>query len=168
MKKATWGAGVVAAGVALLASPASAQTVLTTAPLNVSVTVGNQARITLTGSVDFADADPDVFPTLTATPLDVQARARVAPATTVNLTVMGGASHFDPATNTIPVANLTWTSTGTGFTANGTMSDAAQQSVGSWTGPGAHSGTQTYSLVNSWAYAPGSHGMTLTYTLSTP
>ena len=37
-----------------------------------------------------------------------------------------------------------------------------------WTGPGARSGTQTYSLPNSWTYTVGSYTTTLNYTLTAP
>jgi hypothetical protein len=56
---------------------------------------------------------------------------------------------------------------GTGFVA-GTSSATVAQSVGAWTGSGARSGSQTYSLPNSWAYAPGTYTTTLNYTLSVP
>jgi hypothetical protein len=69
-------------------------------------------------------------------------------------------------TQSIPIGNLSWTVTGSGFAA-GTAA-TTDVSVGSWTGPGTRNGTQTYELVNSWAYATGSYTVTLTYTLTAP
>ena len=41
-------------------------------------------------------------------------------------------------------------------------------SLGSWTGSGNQSGTQTYTLDNSWSYNTGNYGTTVTYTLTAP
>jgi hypothetical protein len=164
MRKAVWSA-VTAAAFLICASPASAQ--LAQANVNATVTVGNLARLTITGGpIDFPDSDPDTVPTIVSAPVDVSARARVAPATSLSVTVVASATHFDTSTNTIPVSNMTWTVSGAPFVA-GTMSTTAQP-LGNWTGPGNQTTTQTYSLVNSWAYAPGTYSVTLTYTLATP
>jgi hypothetical protein len=40
--------------------------------------------------------------------------------------------------------------------------------VGAWTGSGNQTGTQTYSLANSWTYATGTYTAALTYTLTVP
>jgi hypothetical protein len=151
----------------MFSASADAQTTLATQNVTATVTVNNLARLTVGGPVTFADADPDSNPTVTAAPIGISARARVAPTTVVNLTVIAGASHFDAPGTTIPVTGLTWAATGTDFL-SGTMSSAAAQSVGSWTGPANKTSSQTYTLENLWSYAPGTHSVTLTYTLSTP
>jgi hypothetical protein len=69
--------------------------------------------------------------------------------------------------NTIAISNVTWTATGTGFVA-GTMNKTTAQSAGSWTGPGARSGTFSFSLANSWSYDTGSYTAAITYTLTAP
>ena len=92
---------------------------------------------------------------------------QVAPGAGVSLTVQAG-GDFVSGGDSIAIANLSWATAGAGFNAAGTMSSAAAVPVGNWTGPGAHNGTQTYTLVNDWAYAPGSYSVTLTYTLTTP
>ena len=44
-----------------------------------------------------------------------------------------------------------------------------RRDVRDWTGSGNHLGlTQTYALANSWAYATGSYGAVVTYTLTAP
>jgi hypothetical protein len=167
MKKAVWSAAAAAA-ILMCSTSAFAQTTLQTANLTATATVGNQARLTLGGGpVDFPDTDPDLLATITAADVTVAARARVAPATVVNLTVLAGATHFDPVSQTIPVGNLSWTVSGAPFVP-GTMSSATQQGLASWTGPASHNGSQTYTLQNLWSYAPGSYSLTLTYTLATP
>jgi hypothetical protein len=79
-------------------------------------------------------------------------------AATGDLSAGGGA--------TIPIGQLTWQATGTGFVAG--ASSLAAQTVGAWTGSGNRTGTQTYELPNSWDYATGTYTTTLNYTLSVP
>jgi hypothetical protein len=163
MKKALWSA---AAAVAFLASASTASAQLATQQINATININSLARLTVSGDVLFADADPDVVATLTAPAITVTARARVQPTENLVVTVVAGNAYFD-TTSTIPVSGLTWTATGAVF-ANGTMSSTTPQTVASWTGPNSQSGTQTYSLPNLWSYAPGTHTVILTYTLANP
>jgi hypothetical protein len=48
------------------------------------------------------------------------------------------------------------------------MNKATAQTVGSWTGSGNRSGTQSYALANSWNYATGAYTAMATYTLTAP
>jgi hypothetical protein len=165
MKKAVWSAAAALALMCVCSTPAYAQ--LDTEQITATAVVAARGRITLTGAVNFPDTDPFLSPTINAAPLAVQALARVAPGAGVSLTVQAG-GNFVSGTDTIAIGNLSWSTTGGGFTATGTMSDTTAQPVGGWTGPGAHNGSQTYTLVNDWAYAPGNYSVTLTYTLTTP
>jgi hypothetical protein len=63
---------------------------------------------------------------------------------------------------------LSWTGSGTGFVAGPTTMTNANQSAASWTGAGNRSGTQSFSLANSWSYAVGTYTATITYTLTSP
>ena len=76
---------------------------------------------------------------------------------------------LDSGSATIPIGNMTWATTGVaGFNATGTMNTTAQP-VGNWTGPGARTGSQTYTLLNDWAFmSPANYTVTLTYTLTSP
>jgi hypothetical protein len=47
-------------------------------------------------------------------------------------------------------------------------SGTTAQAVGNWTGSGNRTGTQTYSLPNSWDYVTGTYTTTLNYTLTVP
>lgn len=165
MKKAVWSAISAAVMVFVFSSSAYAQ--LDTETIQATANVAARGRITLTGTINFADTDPFTNPTINAAPLSVQALARVAVGAGVSLTVQAG-GNFVSGTDSIPIANLTWNSSGAGYTGSGTMSSSAAQPVGAWSGPGSHNGTQTYTLVNDWAYAPGNYSVTLTYTLTTP
>ena len=164
MKKAVWS---VAAAAAFLACASSAHAQGATTTIQATVVVGNQARLTVTGDITFPDSDPDSVSSIPASAgVSISARARVAPLQGLRVTVEADDTHIDETTNTIPVTALTWTATGTNFL-GGTMSDAPVN-VAAWTGPSNQTGTQSYVLANSWNYAPGTHVVTLTYTLTTP
>lgn len=166
MKKAVWSAAAVL-GILALAATAGAQT---TQDVNATVTVGQYARLTVTGGpINFGDADPDSVPSIVAAPVSVSARARVAPSAAVSVTVVASNDYFDHASGTtlIPVSNMTWTASAADFDTTGTMSTTAQQ-VAAWTGPANKTGDQTYSLLNSWSYPVGAHTIVLTYTLVVP
>jgi hypothetical protein len=165
MKKAVLSG--VGALVMLAVCSTSAYAQLDTETINATAVVGARGRITLTGAVNFPDTDPFTNPTINAAALAVQTFARGGTAAGVSLTVQAG-GNFVSGIDTIPIGNLSWTTTGAGYTGTGTMSSALAQSVGAWTGPGARNGSQTYTLVNDWSYAPGNYSVTLTYTLTTP
>ena len=165
MKKAIWSAVAVVAAVVMWSAPAAAQTT-SNGSVNVTAVVNARAKLTLgAASVSFADADPDVSPTLSATPLSVDVKARTSASGNVTLTVLAG-GDLTSGTDTIGIGNLSWT--GTNGISSGTASSATAQSAGSWTGSGTYASTQTYALVNSWAYAPGTYSVTLNYTLTAP
>ena len=44
----------------------------------------------------------------------------------------------------------------------------AQNVSGAWVGSGLRTGTQLFSLPNSWLYVPGTYSATLNYTLTVP
>lgn len=168
MTKAVWSGVLTGVAVLLCSTQAFAQAATAGATVTVSATVSPKAKLTVgAASVSFNDADPDVTPLLTATAaLSLNVRSRTAAASNVTLTVQSGGDLTNADSETIPIANLTWTATGTGYVA-GTMGTAAT-SLGSWTGGGNELGTQTYQLVNSWNYRTGTYSATITYTLTAP
>ena len=103
--------------------------------------------------------DPAHEPTETAEVLIVPG-AKLVP-----VTVQASDDLKTTASDVIPIANLTWTASG--LTA-GTMSKVSAVTIGSWSGPGTHNGTQTYKLVNSWSYVTGTYTTSITYTLTAP
>ena len=168
MRKTLWKVGLSSAVVLLMSSSAYAQTVVNQ-NLNVSVTIGSRAQLTLsTANLVIPDDDPATVPTLTAPDLTVTVGARTASAQPINLTVVATGGDLAGTSGTIAISNLTWASAGAGFAANGTSNATVAQSVGTWTGSGLRSGTQTYSLPYNWAYAPGTYATSLTYTLTVP
>jgi hypothetical protein len=167
MKKAVWSGVIAATGLMLFAGSANAQNTETKS-INVQVTGNARAKLTLgTNAITFTDADPDSTPTFTSSAVSVDVKARTAANGNVTLTVIADGPFDNAAGNTIDLATLTWSATGTNFVP-GASSDATAQPVGSWTGSGNRSGTNTYSLPNSWAYAIGTYQVQLNYTLTAP
>ena len=166
MTKAVWSTITTTAAVLLFSTTAYAQA-SAPAALNVSVNVNAKAKLTLgTASIAFADADPDVTPTLTSAGVSFDVKARTSSTGNVTLTVLAS-GDLASATSAIAINNLTWSSTGAGFVA-GTANKTTAQSVGSWTGSGNPTGSQVFSLPNSWTYNTGTYAVTLNYTLTAP
>ena len=147
------------------AVPAGAQTVNATLTAN----LGGLARLSLSSTtLSFPDANPD---TVLAVPaaggaITITAKARGGAGSTVTLTVLA-ADDLRSGLNTIPASALSWVAAGAGFV-NGTVSRIAPQVVGSWSGSGVRSGTQTFAFQNSWTYATGTYSVSLLYTLVSP
>ena len=165
MKKAVWSGIIALSALFALSTPVFAQN---TAAVTVTVTVAAKAKLTVSASaITFADADPDVLAQIPAnTPLDITVKARTSAGGSVALTVAADGNLID-GSNSIGISALKWTSTGASFAGTGTSNTSAQTVV-SFTGSGQRNGTQSYTLDNSWAYATGTYGATLNYTLSAP
>jgi hypothetical protein len=167
MKKAVW-SGAIATAVLLLGSATVSAQQTATATIAVTANVNAKAKLTLgTATINFADADPDVTPNFTSAPVTVDVKSRTTAAGNVTLTVLA-LGDLTNGTDNIGVTNLTWTATGTGFTASGANNKNTAQTLGSWTGSGSPSGTQTLSLPNLWSYNTGVYTVTLSYTLTAP
>lgn len=164
--KAVWSAATTAAAVLMFSSSVYAQSTANST-LTVSASVAARAKLSLgTGSIAFADADPDTSPTLTSAAVSVDVKARTSTAGSVTLTVLAS-GNLTGTGGTIPIANLSWSASGGGFVA-GTANATTAQSVGTWAGSGNRAGSQTFSLINSWAYNTGNYGVSLAYTLTAP
>lgn len=156
---------LVAAALLGLANSAAAQS--RTATLN--VTINGFARLTLSSSgVSFPDSNPDLVPQVPATPgpLAITVKARATADTNLRLSVLAS-DDLRSGLRTILASNITWTASGDGFVA-GTLSPTTAQSVGSWIGAGARSGSQSLLFRNLWTHPPGTYTLTMTYTLSSP
>ncbi|MCX6549744.1 MAG: hypothetical protein NTY02_01850 [Acidobacteria bacterium] len=160
---------LLGAAVVMLAATQTLGAATATSNVSVSATVAATAKLSLSSStVSFANADPDTTPSIAATEgaITITAKGKTATGSTISLTVLA-AADLTSGSDTIPISNVTWTASGTGFAA-GTMSKSAAQTVGSWTTSGSRAGTQTYALANSWNYPTGSYTATATYTLTAP
>jgi hypothetical protein len=165
MKKAVWSGIIAAVGALALSTPAFAQT---TAAVTVNAQVNAKARLEVSAaSISFADQDPDDFPVISAnTGLDITVKARTSAGGAVALTVVADTDLVSGG-NSIGIGALKWTSTGANFAPTGT-SGLSAVTVASFTNSGTRTGTQSYTLDNSWTYATGAYTTTLNYTLSAP
>ena len=150
-----------------LAAPAAAFN--TNAEVSIIAPLASSAQLSITpSSLNFPNADPDTVPSIPANenPVTVTANAQTSGNKTVTLSVI---AHGDliSGSNTIPIGNVTWTATGSGFQA-GTMSKTTPQTAGSWRRSGNRTGTFSFFLKNSWSYATGNYTQTVTYTLTAP
>jgi hypothetical protein len=152
----------------ILASPArdaSAQS--RTATLNVSI--NGLARMSLSSTgVSFPDSNPDLVPQVPGAtgPLVITVKARATLNATVRLSVLAS-DDLRSGVRTIPASNITWTATGAGFVP-GTLNRTTPQTVGTWIGSGARTGSQSLFFRNVWTHPTGIYTLTMTYTLSSP
>lgn len=162
---------LLAASLLVLAvSPAVA--VSTTSTVSATVSVNARAKLALSSNtLTFPDDDPDVAPSLSPTEgaMAVTVKARTAANSAVTLTVIANGDFTNGNGDTIPISNLTWSGSGSGFQPSGTMSKTTAQAVGTWTGSGVRNGSLSFALANDWNYAAGSqYTATLTFTLTAP
>jgi len=160
---------VLVSSLLLMAGGAFAQ-VTDTATLVINAAVASRADLILeVGTINFPDADPQTVPSIPATEntVDVTVRVRTGSASAVTLTHQA-AGPLSNGTDTIAISNVTWTAAGDAGFVGGTMSSGAPVTAGTWTGPGNRSGTFSYFLANSWAYALGNYTVSSTYTLTIP
>lgn len=141
-----------------------------TRPFTVNMAIGARAKLTLgVNTINFPNADPDTVPSILATPnsVSVTASVRTGASSIATLTHRASGNLSAGPGITIPIGNVSWTVTGTGYLA-GTMSSSSNVSAGSWTGSGSYAGTFSYFLVNSWSYTTGTYTASTTYTLTAP
>lgn len=156
---------LVTLGAAAGTPSASAQT--RTATVNVSI--NGLARMSLSvNAVTFPDSNPSLVSQVAPTsgPLTITVKTRTPLNSTVRLSVLAS-DNLRSGLRTIPASVITWTASGTGFIP-GTLNRTTPQSVGSWIGSGARTGTQSLLFANSWSYPVGTFTLTMTYTLSSP
>jgi len=156
---------------------------LTTITLRLTAPAGNVATNTFTLSLglsgraklnfgilalNFPDSDPNSIPSIPANvnPVSVTASSRTGSSLTTTLNCVASGDLIS-GTSSIPISNLTWQSTGSGFIP-GTMDKVTSQTAGSWTGSGVQTGTFSYFLNNSWSYNVGNYSTTIIYTLTAP
>jgi len=135
----------------------------------VSVTVSAAAKLALgVSTITFVNADPDLVAAIPASEgaIAITAKAKTATGALVTLTVIAN-NDLASGLDAIAITNVKWTASGAGFTA-GTLSKTAAQTVASWSGSGARTGSQSYALTNNWSYPTGIFSATATYTLTAP
>lgn len=161
----------VASFAALLigAVAASAAAQPTTSSTTMTADVSSLAKLTLSSSVvTFPDANPDLAPLVAPIQgaLSIAAKARATGGSQIVLTVQAD-DDLRSGLQVIPASAITWTTSGTGFTA-GTLSKLTPVTVGRWNGSGVYTGSQTLSFSNLWTYSTGTYSCVLVYTLTGP
>lgn len=157
--------------VCLIASglPLSANAGSSTVTTNADAEIPSSAQLTISpASINFGNANPGAVQTIQANenPVSVTANAQIGETSLAMLTVLA-VGDLVSGNDGIPIENVTWTATGTGFVP-GTMNKTSPVSAGSWQGPGEHAGTFSFFMGNSWTYATGNYTQTVTYTLTAP
>jgi hypothetical protein len=130
--------------------------------------VTSQAQLSVSAAtLTFPNSDPDIVTQVPAAegPLTITVKSRSTKGSAILLTVQAS-DDLRSGLATIAVSALTWTASGTGFLA-GTMSKTAR-TVGSWTTTGNATGVLAFRFQNSWTYAAGAYGTTISYTLTVP
>ena len=153
----------------VIATPVPVHGATDSKPLTIYFSVVSRATLYLNvNSIHFPASDPDLVPSIPAIENAVNVNAKVTALNGAISTLTHQASiDLGDGTDSIPITNITWTASGTGFVP-GTMSKATPQTAGSFTGPGNFPGTFSYFLANSWTYTPGAYTASSTCTLTTP
>jgi len=116
-------------------------------------------------TISFPSADPDLVLSIGAleNPITVRVDIAGAASTVSQLTVEAGGDLMS-GSERIPVDQINWTATGSGFV-SGTLSSTQPQLVGQWVGKVDRTGQLQFWLQNSWLYAVGNYSQNVVYTL---
>lgn len=160
-------AAIPCAGLLLLTPPIPAAEL--THPVTATATIGTLAKLAVSpATLSFPDANPDAMPQIASAtgPITITAKARANPGATITLTLLAS-DDLRSGIDTIPATALTWTASGPGFV-GGTVSRSDSQTVGTWVNSGVRTGTQAFTLANSWSHTTGTYTVRLVYTLTAP
>jgi len=122
----------------------------------------------LDSTISFADRDPDLQSSITATPNPVRVSVRVRNNAGNNWRLTHQASG--DLSSSIPISNISWTVTPQPPFVNGSMSRLAPQTAAQGVGNQnpAVTGRFTFTIANLWSYNTGNFSQTTTFTLSAP
>lgn len=120
-------------------------------------------------SINFPDNDPDAFPASQASGVTI----------TVDPAGIGGSAvwylhvlargNLVSGSSTIPISNISWTSTNQPKFKNGSMTTSVPGTlVAQSTGGTAETATVTFSLQNLWTYSTGTYAQTVDFTATSP
>jgi len=131
--------------------------------------VAQNVTLTLVDTtLSFADADPDLQPSIVGTrdPIRIRVRVRLNGGNNWRLTVLA-AGDLSPS---IPISNVSWTVSPQPPFINGTMSRLVPQTAAQGVGNvnPAIRGDFSFRLSNLWSYNTGSFSQTATFTLTAP
>jgi len=119
-------------------------------------------------TLSFADADPDLQPSIVGTrnPIRIRVRVRNNAGNNWRLTVLAAGD----LSTSIPISNISWTVSPQPPFVNGTMSRLVAQTAAQGVGNvnPAIRGDFTFRLSNLWSYNTGNFSQTATFTLTAP
>ena len=123
--------------------------------------------LTLTGSVVFADASPDQFPTLG--PSQVALEVKVVGRRNIpwTLTLIAN-SDFQSGPDLIPITVVSWIAFPSPPFQSGTLSTVVPRLISSGLTHDHDTVSFDFYMQNSWAYNAGNYSSTATFTLSAP
>lgn len=105
---------------------------------------------------------PDVASSVAASPSSFTVQVVTTNTTTWTLQVSASGAYLDPTTRQVPIGNISWTASGTGFI-DGALG-VSSQTVASGSGSGTFTGTMSFVMLNRWTYPTGMYSDTITYT----
>lgn len=120
-------------------------------------------------TISFANADPDVTPSIAAPAITVTYRVRNNATGSWRITLLAS-NDLTAGTATIGVNNVTWTASPTPPFQAGTLSRTLARVLASGTGNvyTYSTGTVVFRLANSWTYNVGSYSSSVVFTLTAP
>jgi hypothetical protein len=122
------------------------------------------ATLTLeNSSINFPSRNPATVTSIASSQNPMSINIQTSGTTTWSLTLLANGDLVSGG-DTIPISNITWTASGTGFV-GGAMSKTTSSTVASGSGDVNRTGSQRFFLSNSWNYATGSYSQTVVYTL---
>lgn len=147
--------------------PGSALAASSMATQTITVQVDAEATLSLdSANVTFPNDNPSLTPKISQVgTVNIEAQARTSDMGNITLTALA-ATDLLSGPDRIPINAVSWTGSGLGYVANGTLSDTQAQTMGQWNHSGVYDGAITYSLANEWDYAAGTYSTTITYTLT--
>jgi hypothetical protein len=125
------------------------------------------ARLTLTGTVNFPDADPDAVPSIGPQPVTVGVRVLGTPGSPWTLSVIAD-SDLVSGGSVIPISNVSWTASPSPMFSGGVLSTLTPVLCGSGVSHTIVNATFSFRFVNSWTWTPGVYSSTATFTLAAP
>ena len=123
--------------------------------------------LTLTGSVVFADASPDQFPTLGPQSVGLEVKAVGKRNIPWTLTLIAN-SDFQSGPDVIPITVVSWTAFPSPPYQGGTLSTVVPKLISSGLSHDHDTATFEFFMQNSWSYNAGNYSSTATFTLSAP
>jgi hypothetical protein len=123
--------------------------------------------LTLSGGLNFVDADPDLVPTVGPETVTLQVKAVGRRGLTWSLTLIAD-SDLQSGPDMIPITVISWTAFPNPPYANGTLSTVVPALIAGGLTHEHDIITFNFLMQNSWAYSTGNYSSTATFTLSAP